>query len=150
MDNILQEAADLMETRSRIEKAVEAACLVCNITRKEFYNKKRQRHLIDCRRMVFTFCRDVLKLTYQNIAKQFNVNHATCIHHRKVHTQLIESDKFYLQKYNGFQDLVKADIGFFDIQSIIEEVRVLKRKHLYHIISEKNLIANEKNSSKKE
>ena len=142
MDNILQEATDLMETRSRIEKAVEAACLVCNISRKEFYNKKRERHLVDCRRMVFTFCRDVLNLGWVTIAKQFKVNHATCIHHKKVHAQLIESDKFYLQKYNGFQDLVKADIGFFDIQNIIDEVREVKRKHL-----SKTLKANEENSS---
>ena len=145
MDNILQEATDLMETRSRINKAVEAACLVCNISIKEFYNKKRERHLIDCRRMVFTFCRDVLNLTYQNIARQFDFNHASIIHHKKVHAQLIESDKFYLQKYNGFEDLVKADIGFFDIQNIIEEVREVKRKHL-----SKTLKANEENSSKEE
>ena len=142
MDNILQEATDLMETRSRINKAVEAACLVCNISIKEFYNKKRERHLIDCRRMVFTFCRDVLNLTYQNIARQFDFNHASIIHHKKVHAQLIESDKFYLQKYNGFENLVKADIGFFDIQNIIEEVREVKRKNLQNKFK-----INEENSS---
>ena len=142
MDNILQEATDLMETRSRIDKAVEAACLVCNISKKEFNSKKRDRHLVDCRRMVFTFCKDVLNLGWSAIARQFDLNHASIIHHYKVHSQLIQVDKFYLKKYYGFEDLVKADIGFFDIQNIIEEVREVKRRHL-----SKTLKANEENTS---
>ena len=141
MDNILQEATDLMETRSRIEKAVEAACLVCNISKKEFNSKKRERHLVDCRRMVFTFCKDVLNLGWSAIARQFDLNHASIIHNHKVHTQLIHSDKFYLQKYNKFEELVKADISFVDIENIIYEI-ALKRKNLQNTIK-----TNEENTS---
>jgi chromosomal replication initiation ATPase DnaA len=141
MDNILKKATDLMETRSRIIKAIEAACLVCNISRKEFESKKRQRHLVDCRRMVITFCRDNLELTWVHIARQFKLNHASIMYNHKVHTQLIQSDKFYLQKYNKFEDLVKADISFVDIENIIYEI-ALKRKNLQNTIK-----TNEENTS---
>lgn len=138
MNNIIDEAVDLMQVNSRIEKCVEAVCLVSNISKKEFYNKSRTRHLIDARRMVYAFCKDSLNLGYSKTAKFFKMNHATVIHHYKCHNQLMEFDVFYKDKFEGFQELVKADIGFFDIKNIIKEVRSIKEKHLAKIYDEEN------------
>ncbi len=129
MSTMKEEAMELLETNHRVKQAVEAACLVCNISEKEFYNKKRERHLVDARRMVYSFCRSVLGLGWLSIGRHFKVNHATAIHHNKVHEQLIDCDKIYQEKYDGFCELVKAEIGFVNIKQIIEEVKDIKRKH---------------------
>ena len=143
MNNIIDEAVDLMQVNSKIEKCIEAVCLVCNISKKEFYNKTRARHLIDARRMVYAFCKDTLNLGYSKTAKFFKMNHATVIHHYKCHQELMEYNVFYKEKFEGFEELVKADIGFFDIKNIIKEVRSIKEKHLAKAY-------NEENSSQKE
>tara|TARA_R100000700_G_C3092659_1_gene93319 strand:+ start:118 stop:549 length:432 start_codon:yes stop_codon:yes gene_type:complete len=142
MNKFVDEAFDLMEINSRIEKCVEAVCLVSNISKKEFYNKSRTRNLIDSRRMVYAFCKESLNLGYSKTAKFFNVNHATIIHHYKCHNELIQYDVFYKDKFEGFVELVRADIGFFDIKNIIKEVKSIKEKHLAKAY-------NEENSSKK-
>ena len=80
--------------------------------------------------MVYAFCRQDLRMSWTSIGKSFKVNHATVMHHLKVHKQLIEYDAFYQNKYEAFIDLVKADIGFLDIESIIKEVRLLKQKQI--------------------
>ena len=143
MNDFIDEAVDLMEVNSRVNKCVEAACVVANISKKEFYNKSRTRHFIDARRMVYAFCKETLNLGYSKTAKFFKMNHATLFHHYKCHNQLMEYDVFYKDKFEGFEELVKADIGFFDIKNIIKEVKSIKEKHL-------GKIYNEENSSKKE
>ena len=143
MNDFIDEAVDLMEVNSRVNKCVEGACLFSNISKKEFYNKSRTRRFIDARRMVYAFCKDTLNLGYSKTAKFFKMNHATVIHHYKCHNQLMEYDVFYKDKFEGFEELVKADIGFFDIKNIIKEVKSIKEKHL-------GKIYNEENSSKKE
>ena len=138
MSNFLEEAVDLMEINSKVSKCVEAACFVSNISKKEFYTRTRTRHLVDCRRMVYAFCKETLNLGYSRIGKIFKLNHATVMHHLKCHHQLMEYDLYYKQKFNGFEELVKADIGFFDIKNIIDEVKLIKQKHLAKIYNEEN------------
>ena len=142
MNNIIQEIDGLMEQTHRVKKAVEAACLVCNISEAQFNKRSRFRQFIDARRMVYAFCRQDLRMSFLSVGNNFKVNHATVIHHLKVHKQLIEYDTFYHSKYEAFLDLVKADIGFLDIESIIKEVRLLKQKQI-----EKQFSTNESQDS---
>jgi len=134
MSTIKKDAIELLETNHRVKQAVEAACLINNISEPEFYNKKRERHLVDARRMVYSFCREVLGLGWLSIGRYFDINHATAIHHNKVHQQLLDFDKIYLERYEGFCELVKAEIGFVNINQIIKEVKDIKRKHLESVI----------------
>jgi len=134
MSTIKKDAIELLETNHRVKQAVEAACLINNISEPEFYNKKRERHLVDARRMVYSFCREVLGLGWLSIGRYFDINHATAIHHNKVHQQLLDFDKIYLERYEGFCELVKAEIGFVNINEIIKEVKDIKRKHLESVI----------------
>ena len=138
MNNIIQEIDGLMEQTHRVKKAVESACLVCNISKTQFDKRSRLRQFIDARRMVYSFCREDLRMSWVSVGRSFGVNHATVMHHLKVHKQLIEYDAFYQRKYDAFLDLVKADIGFLDIESIIKEVRLLKQRQI-----EKQLVTNE-------
>ena len=131
MNNIIQQIDGLMEQTHRVKKSIESACLVCNISKAQFDKRTRLRQFI-------AFCREDLRMSWTSVGKSFGVNHATVMHHLKVHRQLIEYDAFYQKKYEAFLDLVKADIGFLDIESIIKEVRLLKQRQI-----EKQLLTNE-------
>ena len=138
MNNMIDKATCLLESNSRIRKAVESACLISNVSIKEFDSGCRERHIVDCKRMVYSFCKEELKLGWSVISKYFKVNHATVIHHYKSHNQIIEFDKYYEKKYDSFCELVKADIGFVDIESIIKQVKEIKREAILKQSSIKN------------
>ena len=128
MNNMLDKATCLLETNHRIKQAIESGCLISNISIKEFKSRSRERHIIDCRRMVYSFCRQELKLAWSIIARYFKVHHATIMHHFKSHNEIIEFDKYYQKKYDSFCELVKADIGFVDIDRIIKQVQEIKKE----------------------
>jgi len=123
---MIKKANDLMELSVKIQKAVEISCVVCNINEKDFYSKSRLRHIVDSRRLVYTYCRDMLRLSWIDIAASFKINHATAIHHYKVHKQLMESDNFYQSKNDSFIKLIKEEITLFDIEKVILLAKKLK------------------------
>ena len=124
---IIKKANDLMELSIKVEKAVEIACMVCNINQKEFYSSSRLRHIVDARRIVYSYCRESLEMHWMAIAEQFKINHATAIHHCKTHKQLVECDSFYFSKYNSFAKLLSEEITLFDIDKIIQLAKKLKQ-----------------------
>lgn len=116
MDNLLKTIGDLKTLDSKIKKAVDSVCLICNISQSEFYSKNRARHLIDARRFVYSYCRDNLELRFMDIAKIFEVNHATIMHHVRVHNELMIYDDYYEKKYDSFIELVVAKIEIIDLE----------------------------------
>jgi|TARA_S200002703_G_scaffold36838_2_gene31987 chromosomal replication initiation ATPase DnaA len=115
---------------SNIDKIIRTACFVGNIEVIDLMKRCRERHLVDLRRMVYSICRDLLNLPYVHIAKHFGVNHATVIHHYKIHIDVLKYDRLYLDRYNAILELVKADLGMVDAQELIEEIRKLKAEKL--------------------
>ena len=115
----------MKNNQKTIENIVSTSCLVNNIDVNQFYTKTRERHLIDVRRMTYAICRDILNLPYKRIGKFFNVDHATIIHHYKVHNNLTQVDKLYYERYLSILELVKADMGYLDAQELLQEIRAL-------------------------
>ena len=95
----------------KLDRIVETACYVGDISKREFKSKGRERHLIDIKRMVYSLAKELLGMPYLHIAKHFKVNHATVMHHCKLHRTLIEVDSFnnfyFLQKY-PFPKIIKC------------------------------------------
>tara|TARA_R100001463_G_scaffold29063_1_gene66326 strand:+ start:1494 stop:1901 length:408 start_codon:yes stop_codon:yes gene_type:complete len=123
---MIKKANDLMELSVKIQKAVEISCVVCNINKKAFHSKSRLRHIVDARRLVYTYCRDMLRMSWIDIGASFKINHATAIHHCRVHQQLIESDDFYQSKNDSFLKLIKEEITLFDIEKLILLAKKIK------------------------
>ena len=123
---MIKKANDIIETAIRINTAVEVSCMVCNILEKDFRSRSRLRHIIDARRIVYSHCRETLRMSWLEIAKQFKINHATAIHHCKIHKQLTSCDTFYFSKYNTFQKLMNEEITLVDIDNLIQMAKKLK------------------------
>jgi|TARA_R100000482_G_scaffold85496_1_gene34264 hypothetical protein len=110
----------------KLDRIVETACYVGDISLKEFNSKCRDRHLIDIKRMVYSLAKELLGMRYLHIAQHFKVNHATVMHHCKLHRNLIEVDAFYFRKYKTILEIVKSDLNTIEIDELMDVVARLR------------------------
>lgn len=127
---------------SRLIKLKKTACHLYSIKDKDFSSKNRARHLVDIRRMVYAICKDLLEMPWTHIGKAFSVNHATIMHHYKVHKSLLDVDTVYNEKFNNLLDIYKADIDYIDMNEMLQLIRSLKtqtaRKQIYKQLIQEN------------
>ena len=110
----------------KLDRIVETACYIGNISIKDFQSRSRERHIVDIKRMTYSIARDVLRMPYLHIAKYFKVNHATVIHHYKLNMQLVDTDTYYFKKYNTILQMVKSDLNLVEIEELMELVQRLQ------------------------
>jgi|TARA_R100000734_G_scaffold4539_1_gene4030 hypothetical protein len=111
---------------NKLDRIVETACYIGNISTKDFKSRSRERHIVDIKRMTYAIARDVLRMPYLHIAKYFKVNHATVIHHYKLNMQLVDTDTYYFKKYNTILQMVKSDLNLVEIEELMELVQRLQ------------------------
>ena len=110
----------------KLDRIVETACYIGNISTKDFKSRSRERHIVDIKRMTYAIARDVLRMPYLHIAKYFKVNHATVMHHYKLNMQLVDTDSYYFKKYNTILQMVKSDLNLVEIEELMELVQRLQ------------------------
>lgn len=110
----------------KLDRIVETACYIGNISTKDFESRSRERHIVDIKRMTYAIARDFLRMPYLHIAKYFKVNHATVIHHYKLNMQLVDTDTYYFKKYNTILQMVKSDLNLVEIEELMELVQRLQ------------------------
>ena len=110
----------------KLDRIVETACYIGNISIKDFKSRSRERHIVDIKRMTYAIARDVLRMPYLHIAKYFKVNHATVIHHYKLNMELVDTDTYYFKKYNTILQMVKSDLNLVEIEELMELVQRLQ------------------------
>ena len=93
----------------KVERVKNVVCYVSKISRKQLLSKSRERYIVDNRRMAFVICRDILELGWSKIAREFNLNHASIMHHYKKHQDLMAYDEYYKNKYN---DISRSDSSY--------------------------------------
>ena len=111
---------------NKLDRIVETACYIGNISTKDFKSRSRERHIVDIKRMTYAIARDVLRMPYLHIAKYFKVNHATVIHHYKLNMELVDTDTYYFKKYNTILQMVKSDLNLVEIEELMELVQRLQ------------------------
>ena len=114
----------------KFEEVKKTACCITNITLKELESRSRLRYIVDARRMVFSIAKDYLNMKLTHIAKRFNMNHASVIHHLKKHDDLIIYDIYYKDRFNKLVELYKQNISFINADELIEEINELKKENL--------------------
>ena len=115
---------------NKINKIVETACYVGNISLKDFNSKSRERHIIYIKRMTYSIVRESLNVPFTKMAKHFKVNHATIIHHCKLNRELLETDSYYFKKYNTIYELVKSDLNLVDVKELSNLIQRLNTNKL--------------------
>ena len=115
---------------SKIDKIVDTACYVGNISLKDFKSRSRERHIVDIKRMTYSIVRETLNIPFTKIAKHFKVNHATIIHHCKLNRELLETDSYYYKKYTTIYELVKSDLNLVDVKELTNLIQRLNTNKL--------------------
>lgn len=122
---------------NKIERVKNVVCYVSKISKNELLSKSRERYIVDNRRMCFALCRDVLELGWSKIAKEFNLNHASIIHHYKKHQDFISIDEYYKNKYNNILEVFKLQINYVEPQELIKEVVNIKKQRYNEYLKQK-------------
>ena len=121
----------------KIERVKNVVCYVSKISKNELLSKSRERYIVDNRRMCFALCRDVLELGWSKIAKEFNLNHASIIHHYKKHQDFLSIDEYYKNKYNDILEVFKLQINYVEPQELIKEVVNIKKQRYNEYLKQK-------------
>lgn len=133
---------------NKTEKVLRAVCEINNISINTLKSKQRIRYIVDSRTMAQFFMRDVMDLTFVQIAKEFGLNHATILHSCKKHLSLMEWDVRYKKKWEKLCFILMDDFpGYFKgsvMDQLQNENRELKSK-LAKLNSEQNNESNESN-----
>lgn len=121
----------------KVERVKNVVCYVSKISRKQLLSKSRERYIVDNRRMAFVICRDILELGWTKIAREFNLNHASIIHHYKKHKDLMAYDEYYKNKYNDILEVFKLQIDYVEPRELIREIVNIKKQRYNEYLKQK-------------
>jgi hypothetical protein len=83
-----------------MEQAVNTVCKTLGVNVEDVYTSKRERHIVDARRISMNILIREEKISISAVARFLKKNHATGIHHKKSHEVLYESEKAYRSAYD--------------------------------------------------
>jgi chromosomal replication initiation ATPase DnaA len=113
----------LNQKQKHVIKCVQMATGVENIL---ITNRKREQ--VDARRIAYIIYRDVYKMTYVEIGKIFNKDHATVMFGYKSGKQLLDYDKEFKKNY---YESISAVGGKGDrMMAIVEKIKELEEEFL--------------------
>jgi hypothetical protein len=121
----------------KVERVKNVVCYVSKISRKQLLSKSRERYIVDNRRMAFVICKDILELGWTKIAREFNLNHASIIHHYKKHKDLMDYDEYYKNKYNDILEVFKLQIDYVEPRELIREIVNIKKQRYNQYLKQK-------------
>jgi chromosomal replication initiation ATPase DnaA len=87
--------------------------------------------------MAFVICRDILELGWSKIAREFNLNHASIMHHYKKHQDLMAYDEYYKNKYNDILEVFKLQIDYVEPKELIREIVNIKKQRYNEYLKQK-------------
>jgi len=110
-----------------MEQAVNIVCNTLGVNVEDVYSSKRDRHVVDARRIAMNILIREENLSLSSVARFVKKNHATGVHHKKVHDVLYESEKAYRSAYDlcilNYKDEDKST--FSDVLAISDKYKAL-------------------------
>jgi hypothetical protein len=131
-----------IERREALKKAV---CSIYGVNEDELFSLNRRREIISARRMVLYFLRKHYGETYMGIAKMFNMNHATVIHHVTQMKNFLEFDKIEIMNYIKVRDYVfeqNSEVTLSEELDLLKKEKSLLDNRLEQVKTELNLLDN--------
>ena len=121
----------------KVERVKNVVCYVSKISRKQLLSKSRERYIVDNRRIAFVICKDILELGWSKIAREFDLNHASIMHHYKKHQDLMAYDEYYKNKYNDILEVFKLQIDYVEPKELIREIVNIKKQRYNEYLKQK-------------
>jgi len=86
------------------------ACQVCECTPVDLRSEKRTRNIVICRNMIFDYLNNFTSLTSEKMGIRYERDHATALHGKKNHRNLLKLRDPKEMKYsNAFKQLLSLE-----------------------------------------
>lgn len=112
-----------------LDEIINATCIVCNLSREEFFSRERLRYLVDARRIAYSAIRDIYGTPLLEMGRYFSKNHATILHHLRAHRDLIQWDEGYSNRYKAVLRVFNETTSHQSIDDILNEIKTLKNEN---------------------
>ena len=83
-----------------MDQVVDMVCETMKVNVEDVFSSKRHRNIVDARRIAMNILIQEEGLSLTSVSKFIKKNHATGIHHRKVHNTLYAAEKSYKASYD--------------------------------------------------
>lgn len=111
-----------------MDSIVEFVCLVTQVNKNDLLGRKRNRVLIDAKRMCYSAIREIYNYPLTSIGGFFRMDHTSVLHHLKAHKNLLEWDSSYSEKYNNLLDVIQSQDSFVEVDRVIREIEIMKNE----------------------
>lgn len=111
-----------------MDSIVEFVCLVTQVNKNDLLGRKRNRVLIDAKRMCYSAIREIYNYPLTSIGGFFRMDHTSVLHHLKAHKNLLEWDSSYSEKYNNLLTVIQSQESFVEVDRVIREVEIMKNE----------------------
>jgi len=111
-----------------MDSVVEFVCLVTQVNKNDLLGRKRNRVLIDAKRMCYSAIREIYNYPLTSIGGFFRMDHTSVLHHLKAHKNLLEWDSSYSEKYNNLLTVIQSQESFVEVDRVIREVEIMKNE----------------------
>ena len=132
-----------MEERSREQKIADMTKIVCetmHISSDDLVSEKRQRDMVDARRMFINMLMEEEKFTLTQMSRLINRDHATAIHYRRSHKGLYSRNEDYRYKYDRCMKKYRGEsmVTINDLINSKNDTKKLEEKvsHLEEVIKD--------------
>ena len=126
-------------TKERDDKIISEICTRYNVQWLSILSKSRVRVVVDARRLYCGLLRNVFGLTFQEIGKILNKNHATIVHNVQVHDNFVKILKSYKQNFEEIESMFYLDENYYIHEVLSIEIKIdILSKRLDELIQKKN------------
>lgn len=135
----------MLNSVERREALKRAVCSIYGVNEDELFSLNRRREIISARRMVLYFLRKHYGETYMGIAKMFDMNHATVMHHVTQMKNFLEFDKIEIMNYIKVRDYVfeqNSEVTLSEELDLLKQEKVLLDDRIGQVENELNLLEN--------
>lgn len=122
-----------VESMIQIDSIIKSVCTFIKVDKKDFLSTKRDRILVDARRIVVNILLREESHSVSGAGRCINKNHATVIHYRKTHNSLYDSNgryrhsydmcvrKYKGESYSSFQDFLNMGKKLTESENLLKD-----------------------------
>ena len=126
-------------TQERDENIINEICCRYGIQWFSVLSKSRVGVIVDARRLYCGILRNVFGLTFHEIGKILNKNHATIIHNLKIHDNFVRILKSYKRNYEEIESSLMLGDNYYEHEVISVERKMDElSERLNDLIEKKN------------
>ena len=126
-------------TKERDDQIIHEICSRYNVEWTSILSRSRVRVIIDARRLYCGLLRNVFGLTFHQIGKILNKNHATIVHNAKIHDNFVRILKSYKKNYEEIESMFYLNENYYEHEVLsVERKMDLLSARLNSLIEKKN------------